>query len=149
MREVQLVAAIVQEDFPILVLKDKTSSAAVPIWVSMPDFTSIFHAWRNWPFPRPLSHDLMKSLLEAGEMRVERVEVAEIKEGVFYAKLHVSKNGGEPKILDARPSDAIALALRVGAPIFVAEEVFAQAGIEWNPRELFVRLQRAPESRQD
>ena len=148
MREVQLAAAIVQEDSPILVLKDKASSAAIPIWIAMPEFVSIFLAWQGWPFPRPLSHDLMRSVLEAGEMRVERVEVAEIKEGVFYARLFVGKDGEEPKALDARPSDAIALALRVGAPIFVAEEVLAQAGIEWNPRELFARLQRAPESRQ-
>ena len=57
--------------------------------------------------------------------------MAEIREGVFYARLWVAQNGGEPKALDAWPSDAIALALRVGAPIFVAEDVFAQAGIEW------------------
>ena len=148
MREVQL-AAIVQEDSPILVLKDKASSAAIPIWIAMPEFVSIFLAWQGWPFPRPLSHDLVRSVLEAGEMWVERVEAAEIKEGVFYARLLVGKDGEELKALDARPSDAIALALRVGAPIFVAEEVFAQAGIEWKPRELFVRLRRAPESRQD
>ena len=145
MREVQLAAAIVEEGSPILVLKDKNSSTAVPIWIAMSEFVSIFYAWRGWPFPRPLSHDLMRSLLEAGEMRVERVEVTEIKEGVFYARLFVSKNGGEPKALDARPSDAIALALRAGAPILVAEEVFARAGIEWDPRKLFLLLRRDAE----
>jgi len=145
MREVQLAAAIVEEGSPILVLKDKNSSTAVPIWIAMSEFVSIFYAWRGWSFPRPFSHDLMCSLLEAGEMRVERVEVTEIKEGVFYARLFVSKNGGEPKALDARPSDAIALALRAGAPILVAEEVFARAGIEWDPRKLFLLLRRDAE----
>jgi len=138
MREVQL-AAIVQEDSPILVLKDKASSAAIPIWIAMPEFVSIFLAWQGWPFPRPLSHDLMRSVLEAGEMRVERVEVAEIKEGVFYARLLVGKDGEEPKALDARPSDAIALALRVGPRFLWRKKCSPRRGIEWNPCELFAR----------
>lgn len=140
MREVQLIAAIVEGASPVLILKDKASSQALPIWIAMPEFFSIFQAWRGWYFPRPLPHDLMRSVLEAAEMRVERVEVAEIREGVFYARLWVAKNGGEPKALDARPSDAIALALRVGAPIFVAEEVFAQAGIEWKSAQALLSL---------
>ena len=98
MREVQL-AAIVQEDSPILVLKDKASSAAIPIWIAMPEFVSIFLAWQGWPFPRPLSHDLVRSVLEAGEMWVERVEVAEISKKVFSTRGFLwEKTGKSPKL---------------------------------------------------
>ncbi|MGB9756955.1 MAG: bifunctional nuclease family protein [Candidatus Bipolaricaulaceae bacterium] len=123
----------------VLILKDKASSMAVPIWIAEPEFFSALHAWRNWRYPRPLTHDLLRSVLDVGQMRVERVEVTEVKEHIFYAKVVVAGNSGEPKVLDARPSDAVALALRVGAPIFVAEEVFSQAGIEWDLHKILLR----------
>ncbi|MCS7217009.1 MAG: bifunctional nuclease family protein [Candidatus Bipolaricaulota bacterium] len=142
MREVELVA-LLGDDEPVFVLKDKNSFDAVPIWIAEPEFTSIAIAWRGGRFPRPLSHDLTCGLLEALGARLARVEISEIKEGVFYAKVYVSRDGEEPKAVDARPSDAIALALRTKSPIFVAEEVFAQAGVEWNLKKIL--LPRRPE----
>jgi bifunctional DNase/RNase len=100
----------------------------VPIWVGAQEAASISVAVNGEEPPRPLSHDLMKRLLETVGAGVDRVDVTRIEDGTFYAQLGLSTPAG-PVVLDCRPSDGIALAARVGAPLFVAESVIADAGV--------------------
>lgn len=100
----------------------------VPIWVGTQEAASISIAVSGEEPPRPLSHDLMRRLLDTVGATVDRVDVTRIEEGTFYAALSVTTRDGHVT-LDCRPSDAIALAARVGAPLFVAESVLADAGV--------------------
>jgi bifunctional DNase/RNase len=100
----------------------------VPIWVGTQEAASISVAVSGEEPPRPLSHDLMKRLLDAVGASVDRVDVTRIEDGTFYAELSLTTGAG-PVVLDCRPSDAIALATRAGAPLFVAESVLADAGV--------------------
>ena len=104
----------------LLKAKDEDSSI-VPIWIGALEAMSIV-AGRSQEFPRPMSHDLMLSLLEMLGAKVARIEVTDIVEGTFYARLIVENRGVEFDI-DARPSDALALAVRVDAPLYVSEKV--------------------------
>jgi bifunctional DNase/RNase len=100
----------------------------VPIWVGTQEAASISVAVSGEEPPRPLSHDLMKRLLDTVGASVDRVDVTRIEDGTFYAELVVTTGSGRV-VLDCRPSDAIALATRAGAPLFVAESVLADAGV--------------------
>ena len=100
----------------------------LPIWIGAQEATSILIAVEGEHAPRPLSHDLITTLFGAVGAKVDRVEVTRIDEGTFYAELTLTTPTG-PQVLDARPSDAVALAVRADAPIFVAEEVLDDAGI--------------------
>jgi bifunctional DNase/RNase len=116
----------------LILLKPLTEAAGqgrvLPIWIGPQEATSILMAVEGVEAPRPLSHDLMKTLLAAVDAQVERIEVTRIEDGTFYAEITLlTATGGE--ILDARPSDAVALACRVDAPIWVADEVLDEAGI--------------------
>lgn len=107
---------------------DALSDRVLPVWIGSQEATSILVAVEGVEPPRPLAHDLMTSMLGAVDARVERVEVTRIDDGTFYAEVTLAGLAGT-RVVDARPSDAIALASRAGAPIFVADEVLAQAGI--------------------
>jgi len=100
----------------------------LPIWIGEQEATSILIAIEGAPVPRPLAHDLMRSLLDAAESQVTAVEVTRIDGGTFYAEITLETPLGQ-RVVDARPSDAIALASRVGAPIFVADAVLEEAGV--------------------
>jgi len=100
----------------------------LPIWIGAQEATSVFIAVEGAQAPRPLSHDLMKAMLDAVGAEVERVEVTRIEDGTFFAELSLRTHLGR-RVLDARPSDAVALASRVAAPIWVADDVLAAAGI--------------------
>lgn len=100
----------------------------LPIWIGQLEATSILVAVENAPVPRPLAHDLMRSMLETLGAEVTRVEVPRIEDGTFYGAITLSTALGE-HIVDARPSDAVALASRVGAGIWVADEVMTEAGV--------------------
>ena len=100
----------------------------VPIWVGSQEAASISVAVEGEQPPRPLSHDLMARLLEATGATIDRAEVTRLEEGTFYAELHLTTQEGRTTI-DCRPSDAIALAGRLRAPLFVAESVMADAGV--------------------
>jgi bifunctional DNase/RNase len=100
----------------------------VPIWVGAQEAASISIAVSGEDPPRPLSHDLMKRLLDTVGATVDRVDITRIEEGTFYAALTLTTRE-EAVTLDCRPSDAIALAARVGAPLFVAESVIDDAGV--------------------
>ncbi|MXS74241.1 hypothetical protein CSIV_15600 [Microbacterium sp. CSI-V] len=100
----------------------------LPVWIGPQEAMSILVATEGAVTPRPLSHDLMVVMLRALSASVDRVEVTRLFEGTFYAEIHVQTPRG-PLVIDARPSDAIALAARTDAPIAVAEAVLAEAGV--------------------
>ncbi len=111
------------------------SGQILPIWIGQQEATSILIAVEGAPVPRPLAHDLMRSLLDTLDAKVTRVEVSRIDDGTFYADITLESPAGE-RVVDARPSDAIALASRVGAPIWVADDVIEEAGVaDFMPEE--------------
>lgn len=103
----------------------------LPIWIGAQEASSILVAVEGAEVPRPLAHDLMRGLLEASGADVTQVEVARIEDGTFFAEVTLSTEQGR-RIVDARPSDAVALASRVGAPIWVADAVMDEAGMADN-----------------
>ena len=110
-----------------LLLKGVHDPRTLPIVIGGAESQSIAICLNNVQTPRPLTHDLMKNLLDFMECRLMRVELSELKEGTFYARLILDRDGSRMD-LDARPSDSIALALRVKAPIYVAAQVMDEAG---------------------
>ncbi|MFS0794710.1 bifunctional nuclease family protein [Microbacterium sp. 1P10AE] len=110
----------------------------LPVWIGPQEAMSILVAVEGTSTPRPLAHDLMVVMLRQLAASVERVQVTRLAEGTFYAEIHLRTPTG-PLIIDARPSDAIALAVRTDAPIAVAEAVFAVAGVPEGAVELDTR----------
>jgi bifunctional DNase/RNase len=113
---------------PIILLRDFSERRALPIYIGNDQAKSIINAIENQPPPRPLTHDLLANLLEAWDMALERIVIHSLQDNTFYACLTVVQ-GDVKKEIDARPSDAIALALRTNSPIWVMEEVIADASI--------------------
>ncbi len=111
---------------PIVLLKETSGDRYLPIWVGAAEATSIAFAQQGIKPPRPLTHDLIADLLDLLDVKIQAVHLTELRDGVFYAELLIT---GE-RTLSARPSDAIAIALRVGAPILATEELFNEAGID-------------------
>ena len=114
-------------NMPIIILKDEEDKRSLPIWVGIFEANAIALELEKIATPRPMTHDLIKNILETIEARVVKVVVTDLKENTFYAVLHLLIGETEYTV-DSRPSDAIALALRVGATIFVDEDVFPKAG---------------------
>jgi bifunctional DNase/RNase len=113
-------------NMPIIILRDEEDKRSLPIWVGIFEANAIALELEKITTPRPMTHDLIKNILEAIDARVMKVVVTDLKENTFFALLHVQVGDNEYSV-DSRPSDAIALALRVGAPIFVDEEVVKKA----------------------
>ena len=111
---------------PIVLLKEVDGIRYLPIWVGATEATAIAFAQQGLTPPRPLTHDLMKNIIGDLGSKVESVQVTHLSDGVFYSKIMLEK-GVE---VSARPSDAIALALRTGALIYATENLFQAAGIE-------------------
>lgn len=111
----------------VALLKGIEDKRTLPIFIGPAEAQSIAIKLNNIELPRPMTHDLLKNLLDFFECRLRRVEVCDLKEGTFYARIVLEKDG-EEMMIDCRPSDAIALALRVEAPIFVTEDVMDEAG---------------------
>lgn len=128
--EMQLVGVRVElpTNQPIVLLREREGERFLPIWIGPVEATAIAFALQGIVTQRPMTHDLMKNLLEALAVRLERISITELKEGTFYASIELDRNGAHHSI-SSRPSDAIALAVRIGIPIFVAEEVLAEASI--------------------
>ena len=112
---------------PIIVLKDETETRVLPIWIGTMEAMSISMAINKVDFPRPMTHDLLLSVIGQMGGTVNRVEVTDIENGTFFAEIVVDMKS-ETRRIDSRPSDAIALAVRAECPILVGEEVLAQAG---------------------
>ena len=113
-------------NMPIVVLKDVQGNAVLPIWVGVYEANAIALEIEKVQTPRPMTHDLLKNVIADLRGRIEKVVVSDLKENTFFALIYLSVNG-EVLAVDARPSDAIALALRAQAPIFVEERVIDHA----------------------
>ena len=106
----------------IVILKDEDNAEMLPIWLGRAEASAISFALESVAAPRPMTHDLMKALLDTVDSKVISVVITELKDNTYYARIHLHYEDSEFSI-DARPSDAIALALRTDAPIFANEEV--------------------------
>ena len=115
---------------PIVLLRERDGSRYLPIWIGAAEATAIAYAQQGVVAPRPLTHDLLKDVIEGLGRRLDRVRIDALRDKVFYATLEL---GGTE--ISARPSDGIALALRAASPILVSEEVFEEAGITMAPEE--------------
>ena len=107
---------------PVVVLVDLNGQKALPIWIGVFEAEAISRGLQDVVTLRPMTHDLMKQILDTFQVALKRVVINELRGNTFYAKLHLDVNGNE-MIIDSRPSDAIALAVRLKAPIFVADSV--------------------------
>jgi uncharacterized protein len=110
-------------NMPIVVLRDVKGERVLPIWVGVFEANAIALQIENVQTPRPMTHDLLTSIISRMDGHVDRVIVCDLKDNTFYASV-VIRTSGQNLVVDARPSDAIALALRTGSPIFVDEQVF-------------------------
>lgn len=113
-------------NMPIVVLRDPASDSVMPIWVGIFEANAIAIELEKLTAPRPMTHDLTRNLIHYLNGELERVVITEIREDTFFAVLWL-RQGNEPVMVDARPSDAIALALRFDCPIFVADHVMQSA----------------------
>ena len=107
---------------PVMLLKEVEGDRILPIWIGVLEATSIATKLENIQFPRPLTHDLMKNIFDELGVKVPKIEIVDLKDNTYYAIVTIEVEGKTIDI-DARPSDAVALALRTGAEIFVNEEV--------------------------
>lgn len=111
---------------PIVVLRNEKTNQFLPIWIGVFEANSIALQLEDVEPPRPMTHDLAVRLLESLEAAIERIVVTDLVDGTFFAEIHLRSNG-QTKTVDSRPSDAIALALRVDAPVYVTLEVLEKA----------------------
>jgi uncharacterized protein len=136
MIEVSLVGVRVElpSNQPIVLLKENEGPRYLPIWIGAVEATAIAFALQGIQTPRPMTHDLMRDILKESQITVERVLISELVDQTFFAVIRMSMDGRTAEV-SSRPSDAIALAVRINAPIFAAEEVLEQAGIELRDEE--------------
>jgi len=113
-------------NMPIVILRDKEGQKVLPIWVGIFEANAIALQIENIATPRPMTHDLLRNVIRDLKATVQRIVVCDLQENTFYALIYLSLNG-DTVAIDARPSDAIALALRTRAPIFVEETVIDNA----------------------
>ena len=113
---------------PIVLLRERTGERYLPIWIGTVEATAIAFAQQGVVTPRPMTHDLLKNILEEVGVHIERVVITELREGTYYATIQMSRNGSSYEV-SSRPSDAIALAVRVNVPIFANEDVLSEASI--------------------
>ena len=122
-------------NMPIIILRDEEEKRSLPIWVGIFEANAIALELEKIATPRPMTHDLIKNVLEAVDAKVEKIVVTDLRENTFFALIHL-RMGEEEVTVDSRPSDAIALALRAGAPIFVDDDVVRRAKtVETAPKE--------------
>ena len=115
---------------PIVLLKTKDGNRYLPIWIGQPEAAAILMKLQGASTPRPMTHDLVTDILGQLDAQVTRITVTELRENTFYAQVTVQMDGTEIDV-DSRPSDALALAVRTSAPIFVADQVIDDSAIEF------------------
>ena len=113
-------------NMPIVILRDKEGQKVLPIWVGIFEANAIALQIENISTPRPMTHDLLRNVIQDLKASVQKIVVCDLQENTFYALIYLSLNG-DTLAIDARPSDAIALALRTRAPIFVEDTVIDHA----------------------
>ncbi len=111
---------------PIVILKDMDNNKAIPIWIGLFEASAIATELKKIVFPRPMTHDLFSEFLKSFDVTLIRIEIVDIRNNTFFSNIYLRKDGREFTI-DARPSDAIAIALRANAPIFVDEMVIEKS----------------------
>jgi len=111
---------------PIVILKETDGERTLPIWIGLLEATAIASELEGIKFSRPMTHDLLRNIMDLIELKVNKVEVCDLQNNTYYALIYIN-HGGKEISIDARPSDALALSLRVDAPIFVAEEVISKS----------------------
>lgn len=114
---------------PVIILKDMEAKRFLPIWIGQFEATAILMELQGIESARPLTHDLLKSVISNLEADLEKVVIDDIEDGTFYAKLHFKQKGKKSMKIDARPSDAIALAVRMKVPIFALDKVVNKATV--------------------
>ena len=133
-------------NMPIIILRDKDGQKVLPIWVGVFEANAIALQIENVTTPRPMTHDLLRNVIQDLEASVTKIVVSDLRDNTFYAVIYLQRNG-ETVAIDARPSDAIALALRAHVPIFVEEVVIDNAKtIETPEKADSERLQKWLES---
>ena len=120
---------------PIVLLKTTDGNKFLPIWIGHPEAAAILMKLQGATTPRPMTHDLVADMLSQLDAQVVRITVTELRDSTFYAQITVQQDGSEIEI-DSRPSDAIALAIRAEAPIFVADRVIEESAIEFEGEEV-------------
>lgn len=134
MKQVRIASLAIdpRSEQPIVLLKPLDEAPGegrlLPIWIGQPEATAILLAVEGIETPRPMTHDLLRDLIATLDSVVERVEITRVDNGTFYAGI-VLRSEERRRVIDARPSDSIALAVRTGAPIFVADEVLDEAAV--------------------
>ncbi len=113
-------------NMPIIILRDEEGQRVLPIWVGVFEANAIALQIENVTTPRPMTHDLLRNVIADLKAEIQKIVVSDLKENTFYALIYILING-EVMAVDARPSDAIALALRARAPIFVEDSVIDHA----------------------
>ncbi len=114
-------------NMPIVVLKDTANKTVLPIWIGVYEANAIALEIEKVSPPRPMTHDLVTNLVQASEAWIQRVVVSELKDDTFFAVIWIRRNDGQLLSIDSRPSDALALALRMDCPIYVSEQVIASS----------------------
>lgn len=120
---------------PIVILRDEDTARFLPIWIGMFEANAIAMKLQDAEAPRPMTHDLTANLLALLGAEMQRAVITDLADSTFYAEI-VLERGGDEVVIDSRPSDAIALALRMDAPIFVAESVLEKAKTDENTERL-------------
>lgn len=114
---------------PIVVLHDKDNRKALPIWIGSAEASAIIRKIENLTVARPMTHDLIISFVEKTGYTLDRVEISDVEKETYFASLCLTNKEGKEVEIDARPSDAIAVAIRVDAPIFVSAKVLASGSV--------------------
>lgn len=117
--------ALDQQNNPVVLLVDEEETIALPIWIGQAEAMAIAMRLQGVQPPRPMTHDLLQTVLEQCSATVTRIVVSDVRDATYFAEIHLARNGA-PLVIDSRPSDAIALALRAEAPILVEEKVAGQ-----------------------
>jgi hypothetical protein len=118
-----------QSNTPVLLLQETEGEGrTLPIFIGSPEATAIAYALQGVDMPRPLTHDLMKDMLDALDIGVERVVITELRGSTYYAELHLLRQGART-VVSSRPSDAVAIAVRAETPLFVSDELMETEGI--------------------
>ncbi len=119
----------------VVILKEVDAERYLPIWIGAFEADAIISQLQNLQLPRPMTHDLLKSVITELGARVTRIVVNDLKDDTFYARISLMDRNGRYTEVDSRPSDAIALAVRFGAPIYVEESVMERAGVIFDDTE--------------
>ena len=119
----------------VVILQEKDGDRLLPIWIGQPEAESIVMQMHNIKRVRPLTHDLCKSLIVGLGGQLQKVHITRVEKNTYYAELHIARNGDMVQV-DARPSDSIAIALRLSAPIFASETLLSDVQIEESTESL-------------